>query len=182
MTFPVFFGYSCENRHRSAIGLRRRSAVGVSLATIGNSHCHMGRVVGDSSNGVMTEESSPCHGRVRAQPPLSFGEALYRLRQRQGMQQIAVARAARVSKGYYSSVENSKRSPPSLRTIQRIAQVLDLTTCEQADLEALAEHERSGAREDIPLPLLRLVARLRAGCYQLPACVLKQLNAELDRA
>ena len=136
----------------------------------------------DSSDTTMTDQRGPCisDGRVQARPALSFGEALYRLRQRQGLQQVAVARAARVSKGYYSSVENSKRFPPSLRTIQRIAKVLDLTRCEQADLEALAEHERGGADEDIPLPLLRLLARMRAGCYRLPASVLMQLNAELD--
>lgn len=72
-----------------------------------------------------------------------FGEELYRLRAAVGLKQFEVAVRAKLARGYYSQLENSKRSPPPIDTLLRIAAAIGMTESESQNLSSLADEERS---------------------------------------
>lgn len=93
----------------------------------------------------------------------TFGAAILAIRVRQGRSQSAVSAAARLSAGYFSDLENSRRIAPPGRTAARIAQALRLSDEKAAQLIALAESERAAATCDAALePAVRqLIAAIR---------------------
>ena len=77
------------------------------------------------------------------QEHISFGAELFRLRTELGLSQAQVADAARLARGYYSQLENSRRQPPPLETVAKIAASMAIVgddlhrLCEKAVVERL---------------------------------------------
>lgn len=76
---------------------------------------------------------------------LTFGSELYRLRNRAGMTQARVADSAGITRGYYSQLENSRRPPPPLEKVRRIAESMELTPSDLRLLWGVAAIERINA-------------------------------------
>ena len=73
---------------------------------------------------------------------LTFGSELYRLRNRAGMTQARVADSAGITRGYYSQLENSRRPPPPLEKVRRIAESMELPPSDLRLLWGIAAIER----------------------------------------
>ncbi|WP_374580365.1 helix-turn-helix domain-containing protein [Pseudoduganella sp.] len=73
----------------------------------------------------------------------SFGAELFRVRVSLGLSQATVAGKAGVTAGYYSSLENSRRPPPPIGTVLRIANSLGIGGHGLRLLCSRAEAERS---------------------------------------
>lgn len=71
-----------------------------------------------------------------------FGQELYRLRVKNAMLQAQIAERAGLTSPYYSGVENSKRPPPPIPTVIRLARALNVTEIEEIHLLSLATQER----------------------------------------
>lgn len=78
----------------------------------------------------------------------SFGSHLYALRKGKRVSQAVVADRAGIGRGYYSQLENSKKSPPSGRLLQRIVAALALDEGDAQRLAGLAVAERFKATCD----------------------------------
>ena len=74
---------------------------------------------------------------------MEFGAALFELRTRNGMSQVQLARTSRLSCAYVSTVENGRRRPPPPKTIERLADALDLKQEEREVLRLRATIERA---------------------------------------
>lgn len=93
----------------------------------------------------------------------SFGEALYLLRTSLGMSQADMAKSSGLSRGYYSQLENSKRMPPPVRTVERLTAALGLPAPEALRLRRLANAGRCGMLvlpDEMPVAVAELVQRL----------------------
>jgi transcriptional regulator with XRE-family HTH domain len=112
-----------------------------------------------------------------------FGSYLYRLRQRRGHSQAALAKAADISSGYLSELENSKRRPPSQRVVDQLATALALSTHECQQLQCLAAAERAATTSG-PLPhkLIQLIQALHAAAPKLPERTIDKLIHTLGEA
>lgn len=113
--------------------------------------------------------------------PETFGATVFAYRSRLGRSQSAVSAAAKLSAGYYSEVENGKRTAPPRTTAIRIARALHLSADEAAHLIALAEAERVAVIHDAHLaPAVReLLAAIRAVAPCLPSDAVACLRAKL---
>lgn len=74
---------------------------------------------------------------------LNFGAELYRLRAVVRMTQTEVANAAGIARGYYSLIENSRKPPPPLEKVRRIAEAMQLSADDLRRLWGIAAIERS---------------------------------------
>lgn len=73
---------------------------------------------------------------------ISFGAELFALRTALGLSQARVADAAQLARGYYSQLENSRRCPPPLETVAKIAASMNVTDAQQRRLFEQAVTER----------------------------------------
>jgi transcriptional regulator with XRE-family HTH domain len=112
----------------------------------------------------------------------SFGAMVYQHRVRTNRSQLALAKAARLSAGYLSEIENGRRQPPPPHTVERLAAALQLQGVSAAELAVLAEAERMQASESRQLPhRLRVVlARLQRIGAHLPNEILDAIAAQID--
>lgn len=76
-------------------------------------------------------------------PARRFGELLFTFREQEAISQAQVARVARLSKSYLSSIENCRLRPPPTLTVRRIATALGLGAEETIALEQSARQERA---------------------------------------
>lgn len=76
---------------------------------------------------------------------VNFGSELFELRRQIGATQAEVAARARLGRGYYSQLENSKKGPPSLRLLRQIADALELDEAQARNLAAVAVADRCAA-------------------------------------
>lgn len=76
---------------------------------------------------------------------VNFGAELYRLRIALGLSQTEVSEAAGITRGYYSLIENSRKPPPPLGKVRRIAEALRLSPDDFRYFWGLAAIERSRA-------------------------------------
>lgn len=74
---------------------------------------------------------------------MQFGALLYFFRSRSGISQAELARSVSLSGGYISTVENSKRRPPPLKTVDRLCEALQAATTERELLRTRAAIERA---------------------------------------
>ena len=114
----------------------------------------------------------------------SFGSALYELRQRLSLSQSAVAARARISPGYYSELENSKRPAPPRSTALRLARALQLDAIQAEALASLAQEARLDVQYETQLPpkVRQLVATIRAVAPLLRADLVDSLQAKIKEA
>lgn len=97
---------------------------------------------------------------------ISFGAELFRLRTLLGLSQSQVADTARMARGYYSLLENSRRVPPPLETVAKIATAMNMARedmdrlCEKAVIERL---RRKGHSNDADANLLTCLYVIRDG-------------------
>ena len=114
----------------------------------------------------------------------SFGGAVYFHRLRLGLPQAAVAAGAGMSAGYFSELENSKRPPPPLRTVIRLASALRLDAIETQKLADLASAARSEVENDAHLPanVRNLVSTIRSVAPRLQADLVDALHAKIREA
>ena len=112
-----------------------------------------------------------------------FGSYLYRLRQRRGLSQAALAKAAVISPGYLSEMENGKRRPPSQRVGEQLATALALSAHERQQLLCLAAAERAGITSGLLTPkLISLIQALHAAAPRLPERTIDKLIHTLEEA
>ena len=114
-----------------------------------------------------------------AQQGSVFGEELYRARTRRGLSQAATAKASRLTRGYYSQLENSRRFPPPPLTLKRIAAALKLSPAEGEKLQSLAETERSQMLRlprEIPTTIANVLRRLAQRAHQLSPALVRELE------
>lgn len=113
----------------------------------------------------------------------AFGSYLYRLRQMLGLSQAALAKAAAISTGYLSELENGKRRPPSQRVSNKLATALGLSTHERHQLLCLAAAERAAATSSPLTPkLIWLIQALHAAAPRLPERTIDKLIHALEEA
>ena len=93
-----------------------------------------------------------------ADEPTDIGQRIKRFREAQGISLAELARKADISKGYLHSLENQAPANPTLDTLKRVADALDLTI---ADLIG-APKVRAIFPETLPLGLEELVKELKA--------------------
>lgn len=74
---------------------------------------------------------------------MQFGAALFALRTRNGISQVQLARTSNLSRAYVSTVENGRRRPPPPKTIERLADALDLKQEEREILRLRGTIERA---------------------------------------
>jgi transcriptional regulator with XRE-family HTH domain len=72
----------------------------------------------------------------------NFGSKLFELRCAKHMTQFGIASRARLGRGYYSQLENSKKGPPSPSVLQRIVHALELSDAEAEKLLSAAVADR----------------------------------------
>lgn len=114
-----------------------------------------------------------------------FGEELYRLRTAAGLRQIEVAQMARLARGYYSQLENSKRLPPPPSTLRRIALALQLTIGQTKRLEALASAERGymlQLPDEMPARIARVIRQITQRSHRLSTIAIRRLEDILEEA
>ncbi|MYN04553.1 helix-turn-helix domain-containing protein [Pseudoduganella sp. DS3] len=73
---------------------------------------------------------------------INFGAELFRLRTALRLSQAEVADAAGITRGYYSLIENSRKPPPPLEKVRRIATALRLSPADLRLLWGMAAMER----------------------------------------
>lgn len=73
---------------------------------------------------------------------ITFGSELYRLRTVRSLSQAQVADSAGITRGYYSQLENSRRPPPPLEKVRRIADSMKLDAHDLRLLWGIAAIER----------------------------------------
>ena len=113
---------------------------------------------------------------------MSFGAALYLHRVRMDRSQSAIAKAAGLSAGYLSELENGRRQPPPPHTVRRLAAALQLSRQSAAELAVLAEVDRMEASNSgrFPQRLRVVLARLHRTGENLPGDVIEAIAAQLD--
>lgn len=114
----------------------------------------------------------------------TFGGELYRLRNLKQLTQVDIGTRAKVARGYYSQIENSKRFPPPPETLFRIALALGLNSKEMHRLQWLANAERCGMvhlPDEMPVLVANLVKKLTASAHQISAEKIQQMEALLER-
>ncbi len=93
-----------------------------------------------------------------ADEPADVGQRIKRLREAQGLSLAELARKADISKGYLHSLENQTPANPTLDTLKRVADALDVTI---ADLIG-APKVRAVVPSSVPSGLEELVKELRS--------------------
>jgi transcriptional regulator with XRE-family HTH domain len=83
------------------------------------------------------------HSGVVDLKSMQFGALLYFFRSRAGISQAELARSVSLSGAYISTVENSKRRPPPLATVDRLSVALQAATIERELLRTRAAIERA---------------------------------------
>ena len=83
------------------------------------------------------------HSGIDDMKSMQFGALLYFFRSRVGISQAELAKSVCLSGGYISTVENSKRRPPPLKTVDRLSEALQAATTERELLRARAAIERA---------------------------------------
>jgi transcriptional regulator with XRE-family HTH domain len=113
---------------------------------------------------------------------VSFGASLYLHRIRIDRSQSAIAKAAGLSSGYLSEIENGRRQPPPPHTVRRLAAALQLNAASTAELGVLAEVDRMEALNSgrFPRRLRVVLARLHRTGENLPGDVIDAIAAQLD--
>src|SRR5687768_14892341 len=71
----------------------------------------------------------------------AFGDILFRLRDKRGLSQSALAQAADTSIPYIGQLEAGKKKKPSLEIVERLCQALKLSAKERDDLYRAAGHQ-----------------------------------------
>lgn len=94
-----------------------------------------------------------------ADEPKDIGQRIKRIREAQGISLAELARMADISKGYLHSLENQTPANPTLDTLQRVANALEVTI---ADLIG-APKVRPVLPKALPPGLEDLVKELRSG-------------------
>lgn len=95
-----------------------------------------------------------------------FGAELYQLRVAANLRPTDLARRSGLTRGYYSQLENSKRTPPPSQTVDRLCVALNLTGSVAEKLQYLAYAERVAALPGTaPAPLAKLVCSLADKAY-----------------
>lgn len=108
-----------------------------------------------------------------------FGAELYRLRISRGLTQRAAANLAGLTRGYYSQLENSKRIPPPLTTLERICVALNLTIAETERLKQTARSERSAKLHlptELPERVVIVIQLLTLKAHELSSARLRKLE------
>jgi len=89
-------------------------------------------------------------------PESAFGRALREIREEKGMAQEKLARAATLDRTYVSMIERGVRSP-TIRTVVRLAEVLDVRPSEIVQrMENLLPNRRRSAQADMRPPNPRM--------------------------
>jgi transcriptional regulator with XRE-family HTH domain len=112
-----------------------------------------------------------------------FGAELYRLRTIAGLKQVDVARLTGLTRGYYSQLENSKRFPPPLPTLKRVAAALRLSNNQLNTLRHLADAERClmvALPQELPAELANVFRQLAARAYRLSSRQLRQISNVIE--
>lgn len=109
-----------------------------------------------------------------------LGEMLLRRRTSLGQKISEIATAAQLSASYYSSIENSKRIPPT-STLRRILDALGFSDAEQQLLRQMAAVERGLSADDADLPdeAQALICDIRRAAAKLPIRFIKALRSEI---
>lgn len=112
----------------------------------------------------------------------TFGSEIYRLRLVRGLSQSATAERSGLTRGYYSQLENSKKTPPPLSTLERLASALSLSPIEIAHLKHLAEVERRGIvhfPREMPANIAKVLRQLALKAHLLSPAQLRELDSIL---
>lgn len=91
-----------------------------------------------------------------------------------------VAVAAQISPGYYSSIENSKRIPPS-STLVRILDALGFSETEKSEIKKVAAVERGLSPDDSELPddVQALISEIRQAGAVMPPAFVKAIRSQI---
>jgi len=100
-----------------------------------------------------------------------------------GLSQAALAKAAAISTGYLSELENGKRRPPSQRVGDQLATALALSAHERQQLLCLAAAERAATTSGpLTTKLISLIQALHAAAPRLPERTIDKLIHTLEEA
>ena len=126
---------------------------------------------------MATPGGSPSLGRRPRS--LAFGDVLYRARIGRALTQVAAARLCGLTRGYYSQLENSKRTPPPEPTLRRIAEALRLSRPQTEELRWLAQVERCRRvqlSDELPAGVADLVRELTFNAHRLSPARLRKIQ------
>lgn len=114
----------------------------------------------------------------------SVGAQLRRRREELGLAQVTVAARAKLSAGYYSTIENGKCRPPAKVVLRRLLAALEVDAPQAETIEGHAARERGTTPEDWQLPdeAQELIADIRAYARVVPPRFLKGLRAKIREA
>ena len=115
---------------------------------------------------------------MTAQKAESFGACLYAVRCQNDLSQRALARVVGVSAAYVSTLENERRLPPPLATVQAWARALQLSSSANDRLVAAC---RRAEKSEIPMDkdAKRVWAMCRRLGPRIPADALLQFEQRL---
>src|SRR5262245_53048229 len=92
-------------------------------------------------------------------PDASFGARLRQLRLRAGLSQAALASRAGLATAAVAALERGVRRSPHAQTLGVLAEALELSAAERADLADAARAPRSSHHAQVPAPRVPLVGR-----------------------
>lgn len=95
-----------------------------------------------------------------------------------------LANDARLSTGYLSQIENSKRRPPLPDKVESLAHALALDADQTASLQQLAIRERGAFVQECELPasVRNVIAELKWRALLLPPAFLRGLRKQIREA
>lgn len=99
------------------------------------------------------------------------------------MTQTSVAVKASLARGYYSQIENSKKIPPPVRTVNRITQALGMDQQQAHRLQSIANAERCAAVQlpmEMPQFVARFIRRVSSSMHLISADKLRRMEAVLE--
>lgn len=141
----------------------------------------IGKLAGQPSTGEADslECDPPAHTRAG-----DFGALLFECRSRLRWSQASAARAAGISAGYLSELENRKRTPPPAATVRRIAAALRLAPAESSALLDAAQAERGSMDSGVCVSpcVLDLLCDIVRASPRLNTEVVRQLQHTLRAA
>lgn len=136
-------------------------------------------------NSLQRNQIPPTPGKAPDVPSnVPFGELVYERRVAMGLTQAELSKAASISTGYLSGLENGRRLPPPRRTAARIGKALQLDKRQSTFLVAAAVRERGSERpdEDLPSEVRLLISDLRIYAFKLPERFVNALRAKVKEA
>lgn len=109
-----------------------------------------------------------------------LGGRLQKRRSAAGLPLHKVAAVAQISPGYYSSIENSKRIPPS-STLARILDALGFSEAEKSEIKQVASVERGLSPDDSELPddVQALITEIRQAAASMPPAFVKAIRSQI---